>query len=64
MFIGILLAYGRMYLESEMTVLFACGVSERQLLVKTLLGAFRRDRGWCNEFYVSLGDEAGRADFQ
>ncbi len=39
LFIGILLAYGRMYLESEMTVLFACGVSERQLLAKTLLGA-------------------------
>ncbi|MCK0106386.1 LPS export ABC transporter permease LptF [Marinobacter sp. S0848L] len=39
LFIGILLAYGRMYLESEMTVLFACGVSERQLLSKTLLGA-------------------------
>lgn len=36
-FIGILLAYGRMYLESEMTVLFACGVSEKQLLGKTLI---------------------------
>lgn len=32
LFIGILLAYGRMYLESEMTVLFACGVSDRQLI--------------------------------
>ncbi|ERP91216.1 permease [Marinobacter sp. ES-1] len=39
LFIGILLAYGRMYLESEMTVLFACGVSERELLQKTLVGA-------------------------
>ncbi|TNE75734.1 MAG: LPS export ABC transporter permease LptF [Gammaproteobacteria bacterium] len=39
LFIGILLAYGRMYLESEMTVLFACGVSDRQLLIKTLLGS-------------------------
>ena len=38
-FIGILLAYGRMYLESEMTVLFACGVSDKQLLMKTLLGS-------------------------
>ncbi|MBC7192390.1 LPS export ABC transporter permease LptF [Marinobacter sp.] len=36
-FIGILLAYGRMYLESEMTVLFACGVSDRQILGQTLL---------------------------
>src|SRR5690554_1890877 len=39
LFIGILLAYGRMYLESEMTVLFACGVSDRELLQKTLIGA-------------------------
>lgn len=39
LFIGILLAYGRMYLESEMTVLYACGVSDRQLLAKTLLGS-------------------------
>lgn len=38
-FIGILLAYGRMYLESEMTVLFACGVSDRQVLGHTLIGA-------------------------
>ncbi len=39
LFIGILLAYGRMYLESEMTVLLACGVSEGELLQKTLVGA-------------------------
>ncbi|MGB1951910.1 MAG: LPS export ABC transporter permease LptF [Marinobacter sp.] len=38
-FIGILLAYGRMYLESEMTVLFACGMSDRQILGKTLLAS-------------------------
>lgn len=38
-FIGILLAYGRMYLESEMTVLFACGVSDRQVLKQTLIGS-------------------------
>lgn len=38
-FIGILLAYGRMYLESEMTVLFACGVSDRQVLGHTLIAA-------------------------
>lgn len=37
LFIGILLAYGRMYLESEMTVLFACGVSDRQVLSQTLV---------------------------
>jgi lipopolysaccharide export system permease protein len=39
LFIGILLAYGRMYLESEMTVLSACGLSDRQLLAKTLIGS-------------------------
>lgn len=38
-FIGVLLAYGRMYLESEMTVLFACGVSDRQILTQTLIGS-------------------------
>ncbi len=37
LFIGILLSYGRLYLESEMTVLFACGVSDRHLLAYTLL---------------------------
>lgn len=36
LFIGILLAYGRMYLESEMVVLYACGVSERQIILQTL----------------------------
>jgi len=35
-FLAILLTYGRMYQESEMTVLTACGVSERQILFLTL----------------------------
>jgi lipopolysaccharide export system permease protein len=39
-FIGILLAYGRMYLESEMTVLHACGFSQRRLLLTTLVYSF------------------------
>jgi len=39
LFIGILLAYGRMYLESEMTVLLACGVSEGDILRQTLIGS-------------------------
>lgn len=39
LFIGILLAYGRMYLESEMTVLFACGVSDRQVLMQTMVSS-------------------------
>jgi lipopolysaccharide export system permease protein len=39
LFIGILLAYGRMYLESEMTVLHACGASPHKLLVLTILSS-------------------------
>ena len=35
-FIGILMAYGRMYLESEMTVLHACGYSQRRLVITSL----------------------------
>lgn len=35
MFLGILLAYGRMYLESEMTVLSATGISDRKILLYT-----------------------------
>ena len=39
-FIGVLLAYGRMYLESEMTVLHACGFSQRRLLMVSLFYSF------------------------
>lgn len=39
LFVGILLAYGRLYIESEMTVLHACGFSERRLLFYTLAPA-------------------------
>jgi len=35
-FLAILLTYGRMYLESEMTVLTACGVSEGRVFALTL----------------------------
>lgn len=37
--LGILLAYGRMYAESEMTVLVACGLSRRRLLGVTMVSA-------------------------
>jgi lipopolysaccharide export system permease protein len=37
--LGILLAYGRLYAESEMTVLVACGVGSKRLLHITLLSA-------------------------
>lgn len=38
-YIAVLLAYGRLYMESEMVVLFACGMSQRQLLMVTLIPA-------------------------
>ncbi|AZE82473.1 Lipopolysaccharide export system permease protein LptF [Pseudomonas orientalis] len=39
LFLGILLAYGRLYLESEMTVLSATGMSQQRLLAMTLVPA-------------------------
>lgn len=39
LFLGILLVYGRLYVESEMIVLSACGLSKRRLLVYTLFPA-------------------------
>jgi len=39
LFLGILMAYGRLYLDSEMTVLSACGMSMRRLVVVTLIPA-------------------------
>lgn len=38
-FLGILLAYGQLYLNSEITVLVACGVSPNRLLRVTMLPA-------------------------
>ncbi|MCP8898751.1 LPS export ABC transporter permease LptF [Gilvimarinus xylanilyticus] len=38
-FIAILLAFGRMHMDSEMVVLSACGMSQRQLLMVTLIPA-------------------------
>lgn len=39
LFLGILLAYGRLYLESEMTVLSATGMSHRRLLAYSMAPA-------------------------
>lgn len=39
LFLGVLLAYGRLYLESEMTVLTATGMSQTRLLGYTLVPA-------------------------
>ena len=38
-FIAILLAYGRLYADSEMVVLSACGISQAQLIILTLIPA-------------------------
>tara|TARA_B110000977_G_C11042379_1_gene479311 strand:+ start:706 stop:1806 length:1101 start_codon:yes stop_codon:yes gene_type:complete len=38
-FIGIILAYGRLFVESEMVVLIACGMSQRRLMAYTLIPA-------------------------
>jgi lipopolysaccharide export system permease protein len=37
LFIGILLSYGRLYVDNEMTVLTACGVSQKEVLAKTII---------------------------
>ncbi len=37
LFVAILIAYGRMYAESEMTVLEACGFSQTQLITMTMI---------------------------
>ena len=38
-FIGIILAYGRLFVESEMVVMIACGMSQLRLLVYTMVPA-------------------------
>ncbi len=38
MYFGFLLAYGRIYADSEMTVLHACGVSEWYIVRIMILG--------------------------
>lgn len=39
LFLGVLLAYGQLYLSNEITVLNACGIGQRQILLFTLLPA-------------------------
>ncbi len=40
LFLGIILGYGRLYVDNEMTVLSACGISQNQLLVMSMVPAF------------------------
>lgn len=35
-FLSLLLAYGRLYIENEMSILFACGISKAKLMLYTL----------------------------
>ncbi len=39
LFLGIILSYGRLYVDNEMTVLSACGLTNKQLLVMTMIPA-------------------------
>ncbi|MEZ5547063.1 MAG: LPS export ABC transporter permease LptF [Pseudomonadales bacterium] len=39
LFLGILMSYGRLYLDSEMTVLSACGMSTKRLVIYTMIPA-------------------------
>jgi lipopolysaccharide export system permease protein len=45
LFIGIMMAYGRMYVDNEMSVLSACGVSDRRLLLYTF---------WVSSFVAAI----------
>lgn len=36
-YLGVLLVYGRLYSDSEMTIFFACGISQTRLLIMTFL---------------------------
>ena len=39
LFIGIILSYGRLYVDSEMTVMSACGISDKRLVLYTFVMA-------------------------
>ena len=39
LFLGIIMSYGRLYVENEMTILSACGMSQNQLLRMTMIPA-------------------------
>lgn len=67
LFLGIMLSYGRLYVESEMIVMNACGVSKRRLLAYTqvpalvvallagLLSLYLTPLGW-QKFYALWDD--------
>ena len=74
LFLGILLAFGRLYMDSEMTVLTACGVTRRRLVAYTLLPALAVAVfvAWLSLFVGPLGlqraelilnEQKGRSEF-
>jgi lipopolysaccharide export system permease protein len=56
-FLAVLLCFGRLYVQNEMTVLKACGVSERRLLGYTLVMAtfFALIAGWFSLYLAPSG---------
>ncbi len=65
LFLSILLAYGRLYTESEMTVLTACGMSRRRLVGYTLVpGVLISLLVGCLSLYISpMGIEKSESIF-
>ena len=63
-FLGVLLAYGRVYADSEMSVLHACGVSEWYVIRITLiLGIYNCTRNGC--FYpLSIANGGSEYEYQ
>ncbi len=60
LFIGILFAYGRLYLDSEMTVLHACGMSQSRLVAYTTVSSLVV-AALVGMFSLYLGPEGVRA---
>ena len=66
LFIGILMSYGRLYVESEMTVMSACGLSTRRLALYTLIPSLlvAVTVGWLSLYASPVGIAKVQAIFQ
>lgn len=68
LYLGIILAYGRLYADSEMNVLHACGVSVNRLIMMTSLFAFCVSLVvlvlmlWVNPYIASQKDQLIRSN--
>ena len=62
LFLGIIMAYGRLYVENEMTILGATGMSQAQLLRMTMIPALGVMAlvAFLSLFYCAQGHSAGR----